>query len=213
MGFGAGLALFAGIAPASADVVTLISTGTVSDGADTYGLFGTVGSDLTGATFTAVYTFDLSNPNYSVTSPTLNFEKSGYPPFTSLSPGTSAVFTINNQSISYVGPMLDWEIYASPMRMIQQIVDSDNRYVYTTEISSLNDLPSMLGASFSPLNVESGESLFRYDGEILTLSTATVTEAAPVPLGHSTWPSMLFGLAGLGFMAYRRKSKPALTAG
>ena len=33
---------------------------------------------------------------------------------------------------------------------------------------------------------------------------------APVPLGPSTWPNVILGLAGVGFIVYRRKSKPAL---
>jgi len=37
----------------------------------------------------------------------------------------------------------------------------------------------------------------------------TLTEAVPEP---STWAMMLLGFAGIGFMAYRRKSKPALRA-
>jgi hypothetical protein len=35
------------------------------------------------------------------------------------------------------------------------------------------------------------------------------TSAVPEP---STWAMMLLGFAGLGFMAYRRNSKPALMA-
>ena len=38
------------------------------------------------------------------------------------------------------------------------------------------------------------------------LGTATVS-AVPEP---STWAMLLLGFAGLGFMAYRRKAKPAL---
>ena len=37
----------------------------------------------------------------------------------------------------------------------------------------------------------------------------TFTAAVPEP---STWAMMILGFAGLGFMAYRRKSKPALLA-
>jgi hypothetical protein len=37
----------------------------------------------------------------------------------------------------------------------------------------------------------------------------TFTEAVPEP---STWAMMILGFAGVGFMAYRRKSKPALMA-
>jgi hypothetical protein len=36
-----------------------------------------------------------------------------------------------------------------------------------------------------------------------------VASAVPEP---STWAMMIFGFAGVGFMAYRRKSKPALMA-
>ena len=36
-----------------------------------------------------------------------------------------------------------------------------------------------------------------------------VTGAVPEP---STWAMLLLGFAGIGFMAYRRKSKPALMA-
>jgi hypothetical protein len=38
---------------------------------------------------------------------------------------------------------------------------------------------------------------------------ATVTSSVPEP---STWAMMILGFAGVGFMAYRRKSKPALMA-
>ena len=37
-------------------------------------------------------------------------------------------------------------------------------------------------------------------------------DIAPVPLEQSTWPMTILGLIGLGFMAYRRKSRPALKA-
>jgi hypothetical protein len=36
-----------------------------------------------------------------------------------------------------------------------------------------------------------------------------VTAAVPEP---STWAMMILGFAGVGFMAYRRKAKPALMA-
>ena len=45
----------------------------------------------------------------------------------------------------------------------------------------------------------------------LTIAGAFLTIAAPVP-ELSTWAMMIVGFAGLGFMAYRRKSKPALMA-
>ena len=45
----------------------------------------------------------------------------------------------------------------------------------------------------------------------LTIAGAFLTIAAPVP-ELSTWAMMIVGFAGIGFMAYRRKSKPALMA-
>ena len=36
------------------------------------------------------------------------------------------------------------------------------------------------------------------------------TDVSAIPLGHSTWQMMVLGFAGVDFMAYRRKSKPAL---
>jgi hypothetical protein len=41
------------------------------------------------------------------------------------------------------------------------------------------------------------------------IDTLVLTTAVPEP---STWAMMLLGFAGIGFMAYRRKSKPALMA-
>lgn len=51
----------------------------------------------------------------------------------------------------------------------------------------------------------SGETLFSAG----QLEVFTISEAVPEP---STWAMMLLGFAGIGFMAYRRKSKPALMA-
>ena len=41
------------------------------------------------------------------------------------------------------------------------------------------------------------------------IATAALTTAVPEP---STWAMMILGFAGIGFVAYRRKSKPALLA-
>ena len=48
------------------------------------------------------------------------------------------------------------------------------------------------------------------DNGTFTIGPGTeVTSAVPEP---STWAMMILGFAGVGFMAYRRKSKPALMA-
>ena len=45
----------------------------------------------------------------------------------------------------------------------------------------------------------------------ITVDAAAPTQTAAVP-EPSTWAMMILGFAGVGFMAYRRKSKPALMA-
>ena len=42
-----------------------------------------------------------------------------------------------------------------------------------------------------------------------TLNITNIASGVPEP---ATWAMMILGFAGVGFMAYRRKSKPALMA-
>ena len=80
--------------------------------------------------------------------------------------------------------------------------------------------PTFQGYDLTPLSPAVGGSpnfqsqTFSTDAGFITfLSTASLTFQAisgvPEP---STWAMMLLGFAGVGFMAYRRKSKPALMA-
>jgi hypothetical protein len=48
-----------------------------------------------------------------------------------------------------------------------------------------------------------------YGVDVVSMNAATVNSAVPEP---STWAMMILGFVGLGFMAYRRKAKPALMA-
>jgi PEP-CTERM motif len=175
-------------------------------GADTYGLFGTVGSDLTGAHFTAVYTFDLNDTAYSVTFPggTGSFDKSIDQPSTSWFPRESVVFTINNQSVTFAGAS-SWEIYVSTYRLAYDIAQS-GKYLYTIEISPSYAFPSTLDSSFGPLDVQTQEGLFVYDDEILSLGTTAITQVAGSVPEPSTWAMMIVGFCGLGWLAYRRKN-------
>jgi hypothetical protein len=55
-----------------------------------------------------------------------------------------------------------------------------------------------------------GRSNSTVDGVNINNATRwSVAEVSPVP-EPSTWAMMILGFAGIGFMAYRRKSKPAL---
>jgi hypothetical protein len=54
-----------------------------------------------------------------------------------------------------------------------------------------------------------GSSGFSYVGLDNVVLTGPTVSAVPEP---STWAMMLLGFAGVGFVAYRRKAKPALMA-
>jgi hypothetical protein len=65
-----------------------------------------------------------------------------------------------------------------------------------------------LTEGFAPIDVSGG--IFTFDAPVQVGTwEIRVTEAVPEP---STWAMLLLGFAGVGFMAYRRKSKPALFA-
>jgi PEP-CTERM motif len=72
----------------------------------------------------------------------------------------------------------------------------------------LNAGPCTSGPSCSFLSLSSNDRQFVWHGVDGTTFTSAVS-AVPEP---STWAMMLLGFAGVGFMAYRRKSKPALMA-
>ena len=50
-----------------------------------------------------------------------------------------------------------------------------------------------------------------FPSDFVGLDNVSVTLNAAVP-EPSTWAMLLLGFAGIGFMAYRRKAKPALMA-
>jgi hypothetical protein len=76
-------------------------------------------------------------------------------------------------------------------------------------LSAPDFLPSKTGLQFSPTEIlvdVTGDAPAVGDQLILDVTTGGVA-AVPEP---STWAMMILGFAGIGFMAYRRNSKPAL---
>jgi len=77
-------------------------------------------------------------------------------------------------------------------------------------------IPSVSVAHYYPIN---SLQIFSQDGSFITAIQTDLTvlhmrwfpQVSGVP-EPSTWAMMLLGFAGIGFMAYRRKSKPALLA-
>jgi hypothetical protein len=114
-------------------------------------------------------------------------------PIATLSTSTPGVITSNfNQYVTLngAGAVTSWVL----------ILDNAD---YTTEIYTLGHGP------FGTQDFGSSGRAFVNDTPgTWTLSPAAIS-AVPEP---STWAMMMLGFAGVGFMAYRRKSKPALMA-
>jgi PEP-CTERM motif len=71
---------------------------------------------------------------------------------------------------------------------------------------------ALLHLSVSGLSLSGASSVSGYEvdgGNFRLIASGSLTSAVPEP---STWVMMILGFAGVGFMAYRRKSKPALMA-
>jgi PEP-CTERM motif len=88
-----------------------------------------------------------------------------------------------------------------------------SNYIYTNDPNAPN--LTLLTTPFNyTLNTQysyDNSNSFQYWSDNLTLlpTTVTLTDGVPEP---STWAMMILGFAGIGFMTYRRKSKPALVA-
>jgi hypothetical protein len=70
------------------------------------------------------------------------------------------------------------------------------------------------GLSNSTISFAANSVTVNLAGDVFTASSVGLIDvqfASPVP-EPSTWAMMIFGFAGLAFMTYRRKSKPALMA-
>jgi PEP-CTERM motif len=71
----------------------------------------------------------------------------------------------------------------------------------------LDTVASLSSGQTTTIDSSSGFTQPPYDQPFS--GTLTIAAAVPEP---STWAMMILGFAGLGFLAYRRKSKPALMA-
>jgi hypothetical protein len=205
---------------AFADIVTETYTGTVI-GTDYAGYFGTPGSDLSNATFTATYVFDTNRGSTAGSNNVITSTRG----FNLNSPAISASLAINGQTLTfttngiYYSQLLVQNLATSghfqSLAQVHSISGADlTNYIYTNDPNAPNNL-SLLTTPFSyTLNTQyiyDNSNPFQYWSDNLTLlpTTVTLTNGVPEP---STWAMMILGFAGVGFMAYRRKSKPALMA-
>jgi hypothetical protein len=202
--------------PASADIVEVTATGTVSAifGASAFGA-------VIGDQFSVVYTFDTSlgipfSRNYS-TSLSLIF--SGGSPS-----GATAVVTLDGHTLtflgSYFGALVGYN-NGTASESFQQVSDGRSPTVWTDFYNpNAGLMPASVTTNFSYTCVAGRDFCngFFYvnanDGVQIADSTVslvdtTTTPAVPEP---STWAMMIIGFLGLGWLAYQRKNWPALSA-
>jgi hypothetical protein len=127
-----------------------------------------------------------------------------------LSLGTSKTFSVGSLGYAF---MIDGVLFMSQSYNSNAITLSYN--FNTGTLSNVNftlaNYGYMSDTLYDPLN----DTLYLYNSvtdSIYDLTNASAqlgVSAVPEP---STWAMMLLGFAGIGFMAYRRKSKPALMA-
>lgn len=216
--------------PASAVVLNVQYTGSVSSGYDATGIFGTAGtaSSLNGSTWIANFFFDTSvGARYSSSSLDIVYGGSGYPLPT---PGSGSI-TINGVTKSIAGDY-DATMYVDNNGSFTDVVHD----YYVSDGVTLTHYLSLYGTtatySSSPPSVESLLSLSSADasfngefhwfekptGNLTWDTTNTWANLSPVSVSVTLVPEpesyamLLAGLGLLGFMERRRKQKEAAAA-
>jgi hypothetical protein len=215
------IALFAGSPAARASIVVVTYAGTVSNGFDYTGVFGTANADLTGGSYSVVYKFDTSKGQFQTDALSQHSFGSG-----AASPSLGATVTINGHSAS-IGGVTSADAYGyhgigfatQTINVKDDYFDPDHEVRFTQ--AGINNYDGGLPGSFtSPFifhlgagDNSYGSSQFSYVDPTThaqqsafanaTFSTLTVS-AVPEP---STWAMMMLGFAGLAFAACR-KNRP-----
>jgi len=123
----------------------------------------------------------------------------------------------------YDGPLADIIVITLPSAATAFALDFNTLFTSTTETftlsngfstsvsntANINSGPNLQFIGFISTNPFNTITLSVPNGQSLVIADFTTASAVPEP---STWAMMILGFAGVGFMAYRRKSKPALMA-
>ena len=155
------------------------------------------GQDLGGLTLTpGVYKF---NSSAQLTG-TLTLNAQGDPKAIFLFQIGSTLMTASSSSVGFInGGQADnlfWQVGSS--------ATLGTSTAFEGNILALTSITLTTGAS-----ILDGRALARNGAVTLDTNNVSIGGAVPEP---STWAMMLLGFAGIGFMAYRRKAKPALMA-
>ncbi len=218
------VAFFGAAAPLSAAIVQVEYTGTVSDGYDFTGVFGTANTFLTGAAYTANYTFDTT---IGLTETDWYYNRvSGGTYYGNLSPSLGATITINGNTVSVLGTAFGYLTgvnvgnFSQVYHDVNDLVDTGTGYIQTILNNGITNNNGALPISLTdPLSyaVIAGDTGFGHF-EISNFGVSTfvyaelapnhVTINAPIP-EPETYAMLLAGLGLLGWQARRRKLKLA----
>lgn len=223
------LALLSGTSSASAVTMTVTYSGTVTEGSDQTGIFGSPGGSLAGGIFTAIFTVDLtqgSPNNYNDTTNPLNA-------YNSHQGGIDATLIINGHPFAFPGTFSNSQqnlVQGAPNNLeYREISDTiystfnypaDEKYLYLIVHDYTAAIPLLLTTPFSFLPLPGADDgwgtflILQSSGSIntggsLNVESVTVSSSVPEP---STWAMMVLGFAGVGFVVYRRRNQSAALA-
>jgi hypothetical protein len=235
----ASLAFFGSITQSSAAIVDVTYNGTIVSGIDVTGVFGIVDilvgqpGPYAGDSFTVTYVVDTSLGN-AVNTPTES-SVTGGSAVSASQPILSASVTVNGFTQTIVNPNFFGQLKESAptafnafnsLSAAAQINNQSPGFENSVEasINFLTISPSIdVPLSYFQAN-DTATGGYALQGQMSLGSTPLdttffvafngvviepQTPAVPEP---STWAMMILGFCGLGFMAYRRKLKPALMA-
>ncbi len=229
---GAILAVFGLTAQASATIVDVTVTGTItgftsqSRTTDGAGIFGVVGGNYTayaGDTYTATFKFDTEAVGSTTFSSAGQNFANGGSEFGTTSPALSASVTLNGHTVD-IDPISYGYISGSQGpagqpahpngRLIYQALFDANAGSYVDILGPDGSIPASItdsftftptpGTTYSNLYAEyTNGSNTDIWAQVNSVTFTAEVSAVPEP---STWAMMIAGFLGLGFMAHRKKT-------
>jgi len=168
--------------PARAEIVDVIASGTVMRGVDSTGVFGSVGANLAGSTFNAVFSYDTSlgysvgnvvtGGDWSGVGIKVTVQKGGIGN-TAISPSISTLVTIGGSSVDFGGSAGGAD-------------DSHSYYLTVRGSLGINIVYAAADISYGNLYVGTGPAAFELD-----VSELAVSPWQRISLEGRFWPLAL----------------------